>query len=37
MATIGTENKTSLKTGKDEDKYIVLKSKDDIDKYFDSM
>lgn len=37
MATIGTENKTPLKTGKDKDKYIVLKSKDDIDRYFDSM
>jgi len=37
MTTIGTENKTPLKAGKDEDKYISLKSKDDIDKYFDSM
>lgn len=37
MATTGTENKTSLKTGKDKDKCIVLKSKGDIDKYFDSM
>lgn len=37
MATIGTENKPSLKAGKDEDKYISLKSKDDIDKYFDYM
>lgn len=37
MATTGTENKTSLKTGKDEDKYIILKSKGDIDRYFGSM
>ncbi len=37
MATTGTENKTSLKAGKDKDKYIILKSKGDIDKYFGSM
>lgn len=37
MATTGTENKTSLKTGKDDDKSIILKSRVDIDKYFSSM
>lgn len=37
MATTGTENKTSLKTEKDEDKGIILKSRSDIDKYFHSM
>lgn len=33
MATTGTENKTSLKTGKDKDKCIILKDKCYYDSY----